>query len=57
MRVHASVINVGAILMFVVGIVSVVWAFHEIDKPIPELKGGTYKLELPTGQVIDMPRQ
>ena len=52
MRIPVSVI----ITVFIAGISSVVYAVKVINEPIPDLSGSSYKLELPTGQVIDMPR-
>lgn len=56
MRIPVSVINIGIIALFVACISSVVYAVKVINEPIPDLSGSSYKLELPTGQVIDMPR-
>ena len=57
MRIPVSVLNLGIIILFIAGISSVVYAVKVINEPIPDLSGSSYKLELPSGQVIDMPRQ
>ncbi len=48
--------NIIITIVFLAGLVSVGYAFHEINKPIPDLMGDSYQLELPTGQVITVPR-
>lgn len=57
MRILVSVLNLGIIMLFIAGISSVVYAVSIINEPIPDLSGDSYKLELPTGHVIDIPRQ
>lgn len=50
------VTNIVVAIVFLAGLVSVGYAFHEINKPLPDLRGDSYELELPSGHVIDMPR-
>lgn len=48
--------NIIIAIVFLTGLASVGYAFHEINEPIPDLSGTSYQLELPTGQVITVTR-
>jgi hypothetical protein len=56
MRIPANVLNIGIIMLFIAGISSVVYAVKVINEPVPDLRGDSYELELPSGHVIDVPR-
>lgn len=48
--------NIIIAIVFLAGLVSVGYAFHEINEPIPDFRGDSYELELPTGQIIMVTR-
>lgn len=48
--------NIIITIVFLAGLGSVGYAFHEINEPVPDLMGDSYQLELPSGHVIDIPR-